>query len=885
MAAPLSIDGLVSGLDTTSIVDAIMAVERRSVTLLEARQARASAQRDAFRSLNTKLLSFQAKAQALSGSAAFRQRIASVSDETLLTATAVSGAATGTYAVAVRSLARAHQIASQGYADTDTTTLGTGTLQIQIGNGETTTIDVTSANNTLAGLRDAINAAGAGVRALIVNDGSDAFPYRLLLTANSSGADNAISITSSLTGGTSVTPSWIDDLVAEPGNTYTGTATSGGTYTGVSDKTYTIKIVKGGQLSNATYQVSEDGGLTWGSELSTAAGTIDVYDDLNGTDLGVNVTFGPGTFGKDDLFYVDAHAAIVEELPVPAPEFNAATIGDAAPDSGNVYTGAVTTGGTYTGTSNQAYLVEIVDGGGLAAATYRISEDGGLTWGSTLSLAGGAIDVYDDLNGADLGVDATFADGTFAAGDRFVVDAYVPTVQAAADAELTIGSGAGQITLTSASNTVTDLLPGVTLNLRKADPTQTVEITVENDTATITEQVQAFVDGYNDVFSTIRQQTRYDPQTETAGVLLGNTSVVTIQQRLRQAVLGAVPGLDTAMGGLYAIGVSVSTQGQLSLDTAKLETALQSDFDGVARIFKASGDSTNAKIRFVAAGSATVPSTTGYAVHVTQAAVRGELAGTTIADPANTPLTIDDTNDELVLTISGVETSTLSLAHKTYASGVELANEIAAKIGGSAVAVANVQVTWVDEGAQGHLLLRTLAYGSATSVALGTPPANSAAATLGLSGGTSTAGQDVAGTIDGYAAEGSGRLLKATSTDSDAQGLWLDVTLASGEIGGGVDATVTAIKGVGKLADGVLDYLTDPTDGYVKSKEDRFTSQIERYDAQIERKEALLATRRARLVARFARLEQMLSSLRSQSSYVSSQFSALSGLTGRSQGS
>ena len=875
MAAPLSIDGLMSGLDTGALIDAIMAVERRSVTLLEARQARVNVQLEAFRALNTKLLAFQTAAQALSGSSAFRARAVSVSDESILTATAASGAATGTCAVTVQALARAHQIASQGYADTDTATLGTGTLQIQIGDGETTTIDVTSANNTLAGLRDAINAADAGVTATIINDGSDAFSYRLVLTADATGLDNAISITADLSGAVETVPAWIEDVVADPANSYPGTATSSGDYTGGSDTSYLIEIMDDGKLNKADYRVSEDGGATWGSTIAFGgASTINVYDDVNGVDLGVDVTFENLDFAIGDRFYVDAHAPITT-----APEFTAASISGAAADSGNAYTGTVATGGGYTGTSNASYFVEVVSGGDLASATYRISEDGGVTWGSTLSLAGGTIDVYDDVNGADLGVVATFADGAFAAGDRFTIDAFVPTVQAAADAELVIGSGDGQITVTSSSNTVTDLLPGVTISLQKADPDTTVEIAVENDTATIVEQVQAFVDSYNEVVDYIRDQTRYDVERQTAGILLGNTSVMNIQRNLREAVLGTVPGLEAGMSGLYAIGVSVSATGQLSLDTGELEAAMADDLDAVARLFKASGESTHAKIRFVAAGSDTVASPDGYAVEITQAALRGQLVGAAISDPANSPLTIDGTNDELVLAISGTETSTLSLAHKTYTSGVELANEIAAKIADSDVAVGSVQVTWVDAGTTGHLEIRTAAYGSGKSVELGTPPANNAATILGLAGGASTTGQDVAGTIDGYAAEGSGRLLRATDTSSDALGLWLDVTLEEGEIGGGVAATVTAIKGVGKLADGLLDYLTDPLDGYVKSKEDRYTRQLDTYADQIERKEALLARRRERLVRRFAALEQALATLSSQSQLLSTQLLSVKDMT------
>jgi len=753
MAGTISIDGLASGLNTTELVDKLMAIERRSVILLEAGQARVNNQLAAFRVLNTKLLAFQTTANTVSRSAAFSAMTTSVSDETLLTATATSDASAGTYAVTVRALARAHQIASQGFADTDSTTIGTGEVQIQVGDAETVAVTVDSTANTLADLRDAINAAAAGVSAAIVNDGSDAVPYRLVLTADESGADNTIAITYTLTGGA-------------------------------------------------------------------------------------------------------------------APVFDANAVSDVVADDGNTYAGTATSSGTYTGTANASYVVEIVDGGTLATATYRVSADGGTTWGSTLALAAGTIDVYDDVHGSDLGVDATFADDTFAAGDQFTIDAFVPTVQQAADAEVGIGSGTGQIVVKSSSNTVTNALPGVTLTLGKADLDDTVNITVAHDTTAVKTNINAFVTKYNEAMTFIREQTRYNAETETAGILLGNTSVLQIQRDLREIVLGNVTGLSSDMNRLSALGISVSATGTMTVDSSDLDDALDDDLDAVARLFQASGESTHTKVNFVAATDDTVAKPAGYTVAITQAATRGTLTGTSIADPAIGGLTIDDTNDKLVLAINGAATSTLTLTHKTYNSGTELANEIAAKIAASDSAVADTAVTFVDEGATGHLVVRTTGYGSGSTVALGINPSNSASTVLGLAAATATEGQDVAGTVDGVAAEGSGRILKVTNATSDAEGLWLEVTLTDDEVGSGVDAIVSVIKGIGKQATDLLTYLTDPVDGYMKSKENRFTTQVESYTDQIERKEALIEKRRARLVAQFVRLETTLQTLQSQSSFL-----------------
>ncbi len=88
--------------------------------------------------------------------------------------------------------------------------------------------------------------------------------------------------------------------------------------------------------------------------------------------------------------------------------------------SANTYEGEMTTSGDFTGNSEKEYLVRIISGGDIGTAQYQISEDGGETWGSELTLTGN-IAVYDDVNGEDLGVQASFTSGTFAEGDEFKV--------------------------------------------------------------------------------------------------------------------------------------------------------------------------------------------------------------------------------------------------------------------------------------------------------------------------------------------------------------------------------------------------------------------------------------------------------------------------------
>ncbi len=155
-------------------------------------------------------------AKALATPAKFASFKATVADATVLGAAASPTAAAGSYSVQVQTLAQNQKLVATGQAS-DTAVIGTGTsttLTIEFGTTAGTldpvtgkysgatftpgtaapqTVTIDAANNTLQGIRDAINAANVGVTASIINDGS-ATPYRLVLTSNNSGAQNSMRI-------------------------------------------------------------------------------------------------------------------------------------------------------------------------------------------------------------------------------------------------------------------------------------------------------------------------------------------------------------------------------------------------------------------------------------------------------------------------------------------------------------------------------------------------------------------------------------------------------------------------------------------------------------------------------------------------------------------
>lgn len=193
MSSSISFGGLASGLDTDSIIQAYVDVQKaRLIAPLEDKIAALTEKQAAVDTIQTLMDNVKSYAYDINKVGAFDTKTAAVSDSTKITlGGTTSSAQTGNYDITVTSLARADKEYFNGVSDYNLTQFGTGTIQIT-SNGTTIDVDITSSNNTLAGIRDAINAkSGTPVTASIVNDGS-ATPYRLVLTSKITGSSAGI---------------------------------------------------------------------------------------------------------------------------------------------------------------------------------------------------------------------------------------------------------------------------------------------------------------------------------------------------------------------------------------------------------------------------------------------------------------------------------------------------------------------------------------------------------------------------------------------------------------------------------------------------------------------------------------------------------------------
>lgn len=191
----ISVPGIGSGLDINGLVTQLVAVERAPAQAqIDSQRSSALSRISALGNLNSALDGVQTAFAALSGGSAFNRRTATSADTAVVAASAGSSAVPGRYAVEVGALASSQKLSSGAFATADTA-VGTGTLTVKVGT-VSSVLTIDSAGQSLAAIRDAINAApdNPGVNATIVTGADGA---HLILNARTSGSAGAIEVTSS----------------------------------------------------------------------------------------------------------------------------------------------------------------------------------------------------------------------------------------------------------------------------------------------------------------------------------------------------------------------------------------------------------------------------------------------------------------------------------------------------------------------------------------------------------------------------------------------------------------------------------------------------------------------------------------------------------------
>lgn len=543
--------------------------------------------------------------------------------------------------------------------------------------------------------------------------------------------------------------------------------------------------------------------------------------------------------------------------------------------STNGFTGTVSSnaGNNYTGTANKGFLVKIVTGGAAGAATYKYSIDGGITYlgangatynGSNAITTQGALTNYIDsaavTNSTNEGVQLAFGAGTLVADDAFTVDVFNPSLQSAQDAVIQVGN----LTFSKGSNTITEAIQGVTLNLLKAASSETIDVAVKSDTTNIKSKVKDFVAGYNETVKYLNDQLTFDPKNPLAKPLLGDLTAVSAQRQIQSLITSVVPGASTGINSLSKVGISSNkTTGQLTFSETKFDEAVAKSLQDVTRLFVGIGVPTNSIVEYVSKTSETQPGT--YAIDVTQVPTKATVSGSTTVPSAG--ITAEETLSVSLYANATSASDTPLAASVTFAAG----SKITDIVNGLNSAFATKGIAASASNNSGTLQITANNYGDDYKLVAFSSLATADQAGLGTTA-LNSQGVDIAGRIHGQKANGLGETLTSAS-GSLSSGLKIKApATAIGAYG-----TITVSSGITDRLGNVLDNLTKST-GTIQTRVNGLAQSVTGIDRDITQKSRHIAAKEAQLREQFSRLETLLGQFQTQSQVVTNGMAQLQNL-------
>ena len=413
------------------------------------------------------------------------------------------------------------------------------------------------------------------------------------------------------------------------------------------------------------------------------------------------------------------------------------------------------------------------------------------------------------------------------------------------------------VAISKSTNTISDVIAGVTITLQT--PASSTTLAVTRDTQTVQSSVQAFVKAYNDVNKNLSDASAFNAASQRGAILQGDSAVRNIQSQIRNTLTSTLTGLNGGISLLSEIGVSFQKDGSLALDSAKLQSAINSNFSDIAGLFAATGKSTDSLVQFAASSSSTQPG--NFAVAITQLATQGKSTGATNVSGG---VTITGANNTLGVTINGVS-ATLILDAGTYTAAT-LATQVQSKINGATAISSAGSLVSVAVNANA-LVITSNRYGSGSNVSV---TGGTAQASI-FGTGAATSGLDVAGTIGGQAATGAGQSLTGTG---NADGLRLNV------IGGSVGSrgSLNFSQGYAYKLDKLVDNFVG-TSGVIAARTDGLAKSVTDIGTRRDALNLRINNLETRLRAQFNALDRVISRFTATGSFLTQQLRNLPGFT------
>jgi flagellar hook-associated protein 2 len=1026
------VSGLASGFDWRSMIDQLIAIDSRRVDLIGEKKSGYESRLSEWRSVNTMLLSLRSAAEALGTESAFNVFTSSTTSNTstsasnLLTVSTGSAASPGIYNIKVNNVAQSEKISSRNYSATDTALGLEGDILVS---GKVVNIAYT---DTLSDIKEKINAVNSGsnpsnVTASIVAYASD--NYHLVLTSDNTGEGGLNVLEAAYSGG--------DDILQSMGfikstTTIKTTTTDGaksdlfassneavGTLLALAKAPGATTVQIGGNnvdialSSQSITTIAQNIDALNGISASVVSETVDGETryriDISGTTSFTDTDNVLQTLGILKGEYGTVAEAHSQESAVNT-DGDASTAITAATELFNIWSNGAASSvqdgdtitiqgtrgdGTRVGTEGNDYKITFTYGAGNDGTTIQdlldkinnnIDGFGAGSRTATASVSDGKIVITDGTAGnSQLSLTLIAnneGDGTLDFGEiSMSTEGRSMQVAAGEDAEIVVDN----MTITSSSNTIDDVIEGVTLSLAGEEADTTVTLKIERDLATIKSKIHGMANAYNTIMGYINAQFSYDDENEeVGGVLFGDGTLSSVKSELINTVTRTIAGVSSDFNRLPLIGVSLklanTDEGKyedlnMTVDDEALTDALETNFDDVRKLFIAYGSSPSSYLQYISHTTDTEAGT--YDVDITQAATRTTFTGKTavggggltagdtititdyetgrvatvtlksgdsiegVVNAFNSEFTEDYTeqlqgnkdtgyssstlfsdiggaDDEDVITFGGMKRNGIHVSGsykigdattETIGDLLEsiedvFENEVTASLdgngkliitdkqGGDSQLSFSIDTSAIDgldfgtvstttegryamgitaskgTGADANKLLLTHnTYGTGHGIMVS--HTNEENDPLGLNGVSQVWGKDVAGTINGVTAAGSGQTLSVESDGNNADGLSVIYTGTTT-----TTTTFTLTLGIAELLDRQLGFITDSTDGYVAYKQTSLENSIDSYETRAEEMEDQLDRKMEMMINKFVAMEVALSKIQNQSDWLIGQINA-----------
>lgn len=443
--------------------------------------------------------------------------------------------------------------------------------------------------------------------------------------------------------------------------------------------------------------------------------------------------------------------------------------------------------------------------------------------------------------------------------DPMVSPSRLTQQQAGADATLIVNG----LPINRSSNSVDDVVEGLTLDLLKESPGEIITVTVSDDVDFAKQTTRDFVDAYNGLLEELEPVIGFDSENDQYGSLANDSLAKSVISQMRNMFASSITGQSESatFSALTNLGIRTELDGTLSIEEDEFNAAFDDNLEAVQQLLAPHTQSTDAGITVNSFGKQT--QTGEYAVIINQNPAKGAFTG---GDTGGINLDTTGKSYGLNITVNGVASGFITIptdvvydSNEAFAQAMQSAinNDENLQAAGSVVSVSFVNNQFVMTSSK---------YGAASNVNVNSVTGD-VATDLMITEGSGVAGKDVSGTINGVTAFGLGQVL-LPKLGEPAEGLSLVISESASS------STVNFSRGVGGQLEELIGSFLQ-SNGLIDQREDNLGRDIDTLEGEQERLDRRMTAYEERLMQQFIAMENILNGLNSSGNFLDNLFDSL----------